>query len=174
MAKYDEQFKLAIVRQYLDGQGGYKTVANQHGLCHGMVRRWVKWFETYGADAFKKKFTHYSAEFKLSVLRHLWENELSYGQAAVHFNIRSPGALGIWERSYRSGGLKALRARPKGRPKAMAGPTTKPEQLPDPGLRSRDELLAELDHLRMENAYLKKLQALVQARPQQVQPKKHK
>jgi len=30
--------------------------------------------------------------------------------------------------------------------------------------RSREELLAELNYLRMENAYLKKLEALTQAR----------
>lgn len=174
MAKYDEQFKLGIVQQYLDEQSGYKTVANQHGLSHGMVRRWVKWFEAYGADAFKKKFTHYSAEFKLSALQHVWDNALSYGQVAIQFDIRSPGALGMWERSYRMGGLDALRSRPKGRAKAMAGSIKKPEQPSDPGPRSHDELLAELDYLRMENAYLKKLQALVQTRLQQAPPKKRK
>ena len=174
MTKYDEQFKLSIVRQYLDKQGGYKTVAMAHGLSYGMVRRWVKWFEAYGNDAFKKKFSHYSAGFKLSVLQHMWDNELSYGQVAVQFNIRHPGALGIWERSYRSGGLEALQPRPRGRPKAMPGPTVKPEKPSDNEARSRDDLLAELEHLRMENAYLKKLQALVQARPQQASPKKRK
>lgn len=174
MAKYDEQFKLSIVRQYLDQQGGYRSLAKQHGLDAEMVRRWVKWFEAYGTEAFRKKFTHYSAEFKLSVLRHMWDNELSYGQVAVQFNIRHPGALGIWERSYRSGGLEALQPRPRGRSKAMPSPTAKPEKSADNDARSRDELLAELEYLRMENAYLKKLQALVRARPQQAPPKKRK
>jgi len=40
--------------------------------------------------------------------------------------------------------------------------------------RSRDELLAELAHLRMELAYLKKLDALVQARQKSAAPKKRK
>jgi transposase len=56
----------------------------------------------------------------------------------------------------------------------MAVPTAKPDTPPDNEHRSRDELLAELDYLRMENAYLKKLQALVQARPQQAPRKKRK
>jgi transposase len=174
MAKYDEQFKLSIVRQYLDNQGGYKAVALTHGLSHGMVRRWVIWFKAYGADAFKKKFTHYSADFKLSVLQHMWDNELSYGQVAVKFDVRHPGAIGIWERAYQSGGLEALKSRPRGRSRAMPVPTAKPEKHSDNEVRSRDNLLAELEHLRMENAYLKKLQALVQARPQQALPKKRK
>jgi transposase len=45
---------------------------------------------------------------------------------------------------------------------------------PEDEKRSREDLLAELEHLRMENAYLKKLQALVQARPKQALPKKRK
>jgi transposase len=43
----------------------------------------------------------------------------------------------------------------------------------DDALRSREDLLAEVNQLRMENAYLKKLGALVQA-TQQVQLKKQK
>ena len=56
----------------------------------------------------------------------------------------------------------------------MPVPTTKPEPSPDDEKRTRDELVAELNQLRMENAYLKKLQALVQARQQQTPPKKRK
>ena len=45
---------------------------------------------------------------------------------------------------------------------------------PDDENRPRDELLAELNYLRMENAYLKKLQALVQAQQKATPPKKRK
>ena len=174
MTKYDERFKLSVVQQYMDGVGGYTALARQHGLAHSMVERWVQRFRVHGADAFKKKFTHYSAEFKLLVLRHMWENELSYGQTAVQFNIRNPGILSVWERGYRSGGLDALNPRPRGRSTAMAVPTAKPDTPPGDEKRSREDLLAELDYLRMENAYLKKLQALVQARQKQAPPKKRK
>jgi transposase len=134
----------------------------------------VEWFRAHGADGLKKKFTSYTAEFKLSVLQHLWDNELSYGQAATLFNIRNHGVLSVWERDYRSGGLDALKSRPRGRPKKMAAPTTKPEPSGDDEKRSREELLAEVQHLRMENAYLKKLRALVQAQQKATPPKKRK
>lgn len=174
MTKYDERFKLSVVQQYLDGEGGYKTLAHRHGLVQSLVRRWVQRFQLRGAGAFKKKFSHYSAEFKLSVLRHMWENELSYGQVAVQFDIRNPSVLSVWERSFHSGGLDALKPRPRGRATSMAVPTAKPVPLSDDEKRSPQELLAELAYLRMENAYLKKLQALVQARPKLASPKKHK
>jgi transposase len=173
MTKYDEQFKLSAVQQYLSGAGGYKAIAKKHGLDHGMLRRWVLTFRAHGEDGLKKKFSHYSAEFKLSVLRHLWDNELSYGQAAALFNIRSPGSLSKWEREYRRAGLDALAARPRERRNSMPEAPSQPKP-PEDEKRSREDLLAELEHLRMENAYLKKLQALVQARPKQALPKKRK
>jgi transposase len=172
MTKYDEQFKLSVVQQYLDGAGGYKAIAKQHGLDHAMFRRWVLRFRAHGIDGLKKKFTHYSAEFKLLVLRHMWDNELSCGQVAALFNIRSPGILSVWESEYRRAGLDALAARPRGRPKPMSAVSPQPEQKPDDDKRTREELLAELDHLRMENAYLKKLRALIQAQQKVAAPKK--
>jgi len=173
MTKYDEQFKLSAVQQYLSGAGGYKAIAKKLGLDHGMLRRWVLTFRAHGKDGLTKKFSHYSAEFKLSVLRHLWDNELSYVQAAALFNIRSPASLSNWEREYRRAGLDALAARPRGRRKSMSEVPSQPKP-PEDEKRSREDLLAELEHLRMENAYLKKLQALVQARPKQARPKKRK
>jgi transposase len=176
MSKYSEEFKLSVVQQYLGGVGGFKAIARQHGLCHSVVRRWVLWYQAYGTEGLKKKFTHYSAEFKLSVLQRIWDDELSYGQAAIAFDIRNPGVLGVWERVYRSGGIDALRSRPKGKPRQMTIAIAKPEPKPKPDdeNRSHDELLAELNHLRMENAYLKKLRALVQAQQKATPPKKRK
>jgi transposase len=104
----------------------------------------------------------------------MWDNELSFGQTAAAFNIRNHAAVGKWERSYREGGFDALIPRPRGRSKQMSTPTTKPEPSPDDEKRTREELLAELNQLRMENAYLKKLRALVQARQKATPPTKRK
>jgi transposase len=174
MTKYDEQFKASVVRQYLEGVEGFKALAKRHSLDYGMVRRWVALFRAHGVDGLTKKSSSYSAEFKLSVLRHMWDNDLSYGQAAAQFNIRSPGHLSIWERGYRRAGLDGLVARPRGRTKSMPITPLQPESKPDDDKRSREDLQAELEHLRMENAYLKKLQALVQARQKPASPKKRK
>lgn len=174
MTKYDEQFKLTVVRQYLSGKAGYKTVADEHGVAYAMVRRWVGWYQAHGAAGLGKKFSHYSAKCKLSVLQHIWDNELSYGQAAVHFNIRNPSSIGAWERSYREGGLDALEPAARGRRRKMAIQTTKTEGPPEEDKRSREELLAEVNQLRMEVAYLKKLRALVQAQRKATPAKKRK
>lgn len=174
MAKYSEQFKLSVVQQYLTGSAGYKALGHQYGLAHSIIRRWVAWYQAHGTDGLKKKFSHYSAEFKLSVLQQIWQNSLSYGQAAALFNIRNPAVLGDWERNYRDGGFDALLSRSRGRSKKMAAQKTKPVPSPDDEKPTREELQAELNHLRMENAYLKKLRALVQAQQKATPPKKRK
>lgn len=168
MSKYNEQFKLSVVQRYLSGTSGYKTVSDLFGLPHSTVRKWVGFYRLHGAGGLSKKFAHYDAEFRLSVLQYMWDRELSYVQAATVFNIRSAGCIGQWERCYHSGGLDALAPRKRGKPKQMpTSQDTKPESLRDPAQSTHDELVVEVNQLRMEVAYLKKLRALIQAQQQQ-------
>jgi transposase len=55
-----------------------------------------------------KKFSSYDASFKLSVLQRMWDDGLSYRQAAAIFNIRNKSCLVDWEKRYERGGLEAL------------------------------------------------------------------
>jgi transposase len=169
MSKYNEDFKLDVVEQYLSGTAGYKVIAQLNGVPYSMVKKWVYLHREHGKAGLTKKFSHYSAEFKLSVLRRMWDDELSYTQVTAAFNIRNVGCVSQWERCYHSGGLDALAPRKRGAPTKMPilPNTDSPESLPDPAGRTHDELVAEVNQLRMEVAFLKKLEALVQAQKQQ-------
>jgi transposase len=176
MTKYTEQFKLEVVRDYLDaGSAGLRAVAQRYGIpSHFTLRKWVLAYQSHGNVSPSGKRTQYSAEFKLSVLQHMWDNHLSMVQTAVKFRIPDDGMVGRWARAYQAGGVEALVSRPRGRPKPMATAVPKPNAPTDDDKRSREELLAEVNQLRMELAYLKKLEALVQARPKQAPKKKRK
>lgn len=177
MAKYSEAFKLIVVQDYLsDTSEGYRAIGRRHGLrSHVILERWVAAYQLHGYAGLRRKSSKHSAQYKLSVLQHMWENRLSINQTAARFDIRSYAMVGMWERAYRAGGIEALAPRRRGRPKPMtASETTKPDQAPDDDKRSREELLAEVNQLRMELAYVKKLQALVQARQKQAPRKKRK
>lgn len=164
MAKYSEQFKLAIVEQYLDGKHGYGSIAAEHALPDSTVRTWVRLYAAHGTDGLVKKFSHYDAEFRLRVLNRMWDEELSYKQVASIYNIRNASCIGHWERCYHDGGLDALIPRKRGRPNAMPKlPPPEPAPPPDAAENTHDEMVAELNQLRMEVAYLKKLQALIQS-----------
>lgn len=56
----------------------------------------------------------------------------------------------------------------------MSAPVTKPSEDQEQTVPSHEALLKELNHLRLENAYLKKLQALVQAKQKLAQESKRK
>lgn len=178
MAKYDESYKLEIVRGYVPGQKGVRALAKAHGLDQATVRRWVKSYQQHGLAGLRKKFSHYSAEFKLAVLQRMWREDLSAREAAALFDIRGGhSVINTWERQYHGGGLQALAPQPRGRPKKMPSlPAPKPAE-PETGpsvddSRSHADLLKEVKYLRAEVAYLKKLEALVQARKQAAQKKR--
>lgn len=176
MSKYTKQFKVSVVEHYLRGTAGLKPVAKCYGLAHSVLARWVAMYRLRGADGLDKKFSHYDAQFKLSVLQHMWKHQLSYTQTELLFDIRGPGCLRIWERHYDSGGIDALIPRNCAPPKIMTTDNTKkpPASIEAEDQRNHDDLLAEVNYLRMENAYLKKLKALVQQQAQAASLKKRK
>lgn len=176
MSKYTEQFKHKVVQEYLSGGGGYQALSQRHGVANrSLIERWVTAFRLHGdAGLSKRQRRRYGADFKLSVLQHMWENRLSITQTAASFDIRRHSTVGDWERAYRDGGVEALRPAPTRRVKKIPIPMTTPAVPAGTDTRSREELLAELAHLRMEVAYLKKLDALVQAREKSAAPKKRK
>ena len=173
--KYTEQFKHTVVHDYLAGHDGYKAIAQRHGIANrSLVERWVMAYRLHGDAGLSRKRSRYKADFKVSVLQHMWENRLSITQTAAKFDIRRYSTVGDWERAYREGGVDALTPPLAPRPKKMTIPTTKPEVSLGEDKRSREELMAELEYLRMENAYLKKVQALVQAKQSLTPAKKQK
>lgn len=180
MKKYTTEFKLSVVQHYLDGVGGYKEVGRQHGIAYSLVKRWVEFYRRHGVEGLKKKTSPpYSADFKMSVLRHMWDNNLSYDRTAALFDIRAQSCIGMWERSFLQGGIDALMPAAKIKPTDLSDPKPDPAlseagERPSDETRSREDLLKELNHLRMEVAVLKKLKALVQAEQQAAARRKRK
>lgn len=174
--KYTEQFKRTVVHDYLSSHEGYRNVSRRHGMANrSLLERWVAAYEIHGDAGLRPKRSRYDAAFKLSVLQHMWENRLSVTETAAKFDVRRHSTVGDWERIYRENGVEALTPSPPMRkPKQMTIPTTKPAVPADEDKRSREELLAENEHLRMEVAYLKKLDALIQVRKKSAVPKKRK
>jgi len=174
MAKYSEEFKLSVVRSYESGGSGFKALAQRHGLDHATVRRWVKVYQEHGLQGLRKKFDHYSAAFKLSVLQRMQQEELSARQAIAVFDIRGGvGVISGWERQYHEHGLAGLQPKSGGRPKNMPiSESPKPVPALRDDTRSREDLMEEVNYLRAEVAYLKKLKALRQAKEQAAQKKR--
>ena len=166
LGKYTEQAKLAAVEDYCTGQLGLKVVAQRHGVNVASLRKWAALYRVHGAaGVLEKRRSPYGVEFKLLVLQRMRDEELSYRQAAACFDIRNFNIIRDWERAFDEGGLTALSPYSARRRITMTtqSVTESQPQAHEDDARTRQELLDELNQLRMENAYLKKLDALVQA-----------
>ncbi|WP_374727699.1 IS3 family transposase [Herbaspirillum frisingense] len=161
MAKYDVKFKQEVVQKYLAG-GSARGLAKEYRLDHSVVRRWVRSYRHHGVAGLNKKYEHYSAEFKLSVLKRMKQDQLSQREVEAMYGLRGCGTVSRWERLYHEHGLAGLQPRPKGR-SMMMKPKIPPKPTKKDDTRPREELLDEIEYLRAEVDYLKKRRALIQA-----------
>ena len=106
----------------------------------------------------------YSGDFKLEVIETMEREHLSLSEAARRFRVPDHTIVARWERHYLTEGKQGLYIERRGNPK-VARETKMPDE-------TRKDLISEIQQLRMENEYLKKLNALVLKEEQQ--NKKHK
>lgn len=161
MPKFSLDEKFEAIHRYQNGAEGVKTIAKSLGINHEVLRMWIRQYEYHGIKAFEKSYTAYSMPFKLDVLNYMNENGTSPNEAAVIFNISSPGIIRKWRSQFNEHGMNALKSKKKGR-SLMTDKRKKITKKQEPAEGSVEALQAELERLRMENAYLKKLNALVQ------------
>ena len=97
-----------------------------------------------------------------NVVEYMRSTGSSASQTAAHFNIPTLKTVCQWERIYLEEGREALLLERRGRANSMSG--SKKGRKPKFDPKENEDLIAELQRLRMENEYLKKLNALVQER----------
>src|SRR5699024_3014852 len=145
-------------------------LASQVNVDNSMSRYWVMLYRHHGDDAFNFPYTSYSSSFKLKVIKCINETGYSIREVSAIFHIADPTMLRRRKHDGQIDGEKALKSKRKwsssisSRNKKESSSTNKSNQ-------SKKAMEKELEYLRMENAYLKKLQALVQ---EQKSPKKSK
>ena len=93
------------------------------------------------------------------MLQYQQENNLSDKETAVYFKIPNRGTICTWRKKYKKGGYELLSRDGRGNPKNMATKKAKKNTEPKTEL---EKLREEVEWLRMENAILKKLNALIQ------------
>jgi len=162
MSKYDTQFKLAVVQDYLKNRGE-RRIARLYDVNPKYVTKWALAYQAHGLASLEpRKYRQYTTAFKLEVLQYMRDHQVSVSPTAAHFNIASPSTIVVWQRLYNEGGITALQPKSKGaplqfKPKDIRALLAKP--LTD---LTHEELLRRAQYLEVENAYLKKLEALAQ------------
>lgn len=163
MTKFNFEIKKKAVKQYLQGIGS-TTIARNLGMKNNsMVLMWVARYQKFGIEGLKIRQSKYEYDgyFKLKVLNWKKQHQASYPATALHFDISNVGTIAAWQKKWSEGGIQALFTR-RGRPTKMM--TNHNKQTSRTSLSELERLKAENRALRVENEYLKKLDALVQKR----------
>jgi transposase len=159
MSKYSTEEKLEAVLAYLEGKESYKAIAKERKMSMAPLKRWVLRYREHGVEGLVSSYTNYDIEFKMDILHYMNEFGASINETAARYNLASDYTVLRWKRQFEAGGIDALQPMKKGRLLMK-----KESKKPTPVEGSTEALQAEVEHLRMENAYLKKLNALVQSK----------
>ena len=167
--KYSNEFRVRVVQEYLSGKyGGFERLGKKYGMEHSLIRHWVHLYERHGVEGLVNTSGTYSGEFKLHVVEYMHINQMSLRETANYFCIPCHPTIAKWERIYYEEGRDALLEERRGRRNMGKKKSSKPTK----NVNENEDLLAEVQRLRMENEYLKKLNALVLEREKSEQKKK--
>ena len=162
MSKYSNELKLEIVKYCIEGYHSKYDAAKKFNIPSPTpIDDWVRKYKEHGVEGLiKQKKSSYSGEFKQNVVEYMHSNHLSATETAIHFRIMTNVVL-KWERIYYEEGPLGLYQDNRGRKLKMSSEKPKKPKL---SKETEEDLIAEVQRLRMENEYLKKLNALVQER----------
>ena len=160
--KYSKEFKLECVRKYMEGvyieaPPGFK----RHDDFMHQVRKWVRFYDSLGEKGLEHGRPTLDVYQRLELIQRV-ENGESYRSVALSAGI-DHGLLIKWHKIYRESGIDGLQSLKKGRkPK---GPDMSKDDKGRQLTKSEKEELILLrkqnEYLKAENAYLKKLRALI-------------
>lgn len=159
---YSTELKLEIVQRYQQGNISFKELADEYFVNKGDVQKWFAAYQEHSVSGLCTNNGSYTGDFKVSVVEYMHNTGLSARHTAAHFNIPSFTTVCKWEHIYLEEGKSALYKERRGRSNHMSG--IKKDKKPIKEKQSEENLIAEIQRLRMENEYLKKLNALVQER----------
>lgn len=140
MEKFSLKFKQEVAEKYLEDELSLKSVVRMYDISPCTVRKW--------AYAYRE----------LTVVKEVVDDCFSIRETAVKHGIPAFGTVCTWLEKYRKYGEDAFIRKNK---KIIPVPNKRVIPVPTLPALTEDEL-DELEQLRVENAYLKRLKALVQ------------
>lgn len=168
---YTTELKLEIVNHYLTGTVSANQLAKKYHIgSKSDIYKWVSAYQKHGIESLRSSSRNYSGDFKIAVVEYIHNTGASIRATAAHFNIASHPTISRWKRIYDEEGKEALYEERRGRASKMKKSNIEKTKTYKQTTDSNEDLLAEVQRLRMENEYLKKLNALIQEREESEKP----
>ena len=162
--KYSYELRREILRQYFEEQRSLSFLSNEYLIDEGTIRKWRDMYLCNGDKGIKPINNKYSGKFKEEVLEYYYTHNMLLRETAAYFNIPSTSTITKWLSLYEKDGISGLYKERRGRKlkkkstKQVYIPSHPPKDIKE---LSHEEVLKELEYLRMENEVLKKYHALL-------------
>ena len=160
--RYSAEFKRKVVEEYLSGKGSMLELMAKYAIrSETQIKRWIKIYNNRGdfkeiveGGSYTVSARETTQEERLRIVRDCIENDLSYSEAAVKYQV-SYQQVRSWVLKYKGLGEAGLEDR-RGQRKKDQKPRTREEEL--------EQKIAQLEHekylLEVENYLLKKVKEL--------------
>ena len=148
MAKYSYEFKLKVVQEYLNGEGGYNYLCKKYNISTKIrLQEWVALYKKFGNDGLmrSRKNNNYSFQFKLHMVELYLSSEVSYQELALSQGIFTPALLAKWVNDFRNAGPDALRPKKKGRKKTLGTKNNSTPNIENKPIDTSAEHIKELE-----------------------------
>ena len=159
---YTMDIKLQVVKYVVDEKHSIVEAVEHFKIPYQSMRMWIKHYEHIGIAGLSIKNKKYTGDFKVSVVKYMYENKLSLVATAVHFSIPDHTIVRDWKKIYDEKGALYLLQEQRGRNKNNKVKPKKEKKIKKKSNFTEKELLKKIEYLETENAYLKKLNALIQ------------
>ena len=159
--KYSVEFKMEVIEVWKEHKLTMAEIMSKYKISDQTVQRWVEEYDCQGIDGLVTKTTkmNYTGEFKQKVVEDMKENGLNQSETARKYSVGRT-QVQQWEHIYLEKGPEALYTENRGR----APKSANSEKDTNLNKSTEADLIAEIRRLRMENDYLKKLNALIQTK----------
>ena len=168
--RWTKEEKLKMVLEYK--KSGFTPIVDgcSRATMRHRIVRWSRVYELYGENGLEHRSIHWTYEDKANAVQRVIDGE-SYHEVAHSLGMSTHTRVMVWHRKYLELGWDGLKLDGRGRKRKMGNKPIKPSK----SKSQADEIVElrkRLEYLEAENAYLKKLAALVQQRKAQEQKKK--
>lgn len=159
---YSKELKLMAIKDYLNGEGSYETIANKYGILKDdTLRYWVLKYNSHiriddynpKPEVYMAKSRKTSEEDRIEIVNYCLENNKDYKGTAIEYGVNYAQVYS-WVNKFKEmgpDGLKDGRGRKK-----LDSELTDIEKLK----RENERLQAKNKYLEMENEALKKLEEI--------------
>lgn len=101
-SRYSLEFKVSVVRAYLDGESSERILAEQWGLDRHTVHSWIQKYREQGEVGLlqRSENTKYTAQFKVLCVKAVLSGEGSVDDIVAKYNISCREVLRSWVKRY--------------------------------------------------------------------------